>query len=144
MRVGLLKKDSDLKSKNRNLWFIGLYIFVLEPLINTAKYMPFLALSIMRVRSLKPLFTSLRDLRYILSPNSRCSLCGQKVKHKWIRILECYIDSSLDENAKPFDPAYISCKYCDSFLNSKSIYGDLITEEHGKKLESWRKWEDWS
>jgi hypothetical protein len=136
-RVNPVSKDSAPEPKRSNLWFMGLYFFVLEPLLNQVKSIPFLVRAILRRRSLEPLLIAIREFRYNLSPNPCCSVCGQKVKRKWVPIQESLVDPILDETSKPFDPAYIGCKYCDSFFEAKSIYGDIIIEEGGKPLESW-------
>jgi len=135
--------------KENNLGFEGLYYFAIKPLIKELLHIPFVLLRIVRAKSLEPFFVSLREPRYILNPSSRCSICGRKVKQKWILIIACVLYQDMDENlrlclgfpsTKPFDRKYIGCKYCDPSLTGKSIYGDIITEEHGRKLESWKKW----
>jgi hypothetical protein len=136
--VNLLAKDSSPELKRFDLWFLGLQVFVLEPLFKLLFRFPLIVLKSFRFRSLNPVFIALRDLRYILTPNPRCSVCGQKVKRKWIPIQECLVDPILDETAKPFDPTHIGCKYCDPFFEAKSICGDIIIEEHGRPLKSWR------
>jgi hypothetical protein len=121
------------------LWFIGLHDFVLAPLFKQITAFPYLVLKILKHKSLEPVLLAIRELRYNLSPSPRCSICGLKTKTKWIPTLKYLVDFNLDETAKPFDPAYIGCKYCDSFFEAKSVYGNIIIEEGGKPLESWRR-----
>jgi len=135
--------------KENNLGFEGLYYFAIKPLIKELLYMPVVLLRIVRAKSLEGLFISLRELRFILEPNSRCTHCGQKVKQKWVPILEYITYPSLNEDlrfclglppAKLFDPIYVGCKYCDSSIPSNPIYGNIIAGEYDRELNRWKMW----
>jgi hypothetical protein len=105
--------------------------------------MPYLIYAILRNRSLNSLFIEIRELRYLLSPNSYCCFCGQKVKHKWFPIREFFMDASLDtlralnKPTKTFDPIHIGCRFCDPFFEAIGVYEEIVIEENDKPLESW-------
>jgi len=135
--------------KENNLGFEGLYYFAIKPLIKELLYMPVVLLRVVRAKSLEGLFCSLRELRFILEPNSRCTHCGQKVKQKWVPILEYITYPSLNEDlrfciglppAKLFESIYVGCKYCDSSIPSNPVYGNIIARDYDRELDSWGMW----
>jgi len=144
-----LKKDNNLKTKKYNIGIDGLSYFIIKPLIKELLHIPFVLLRSVRAKSLEPFFISLRELRFTLEPNSRCTHCGQKVKQKWVPILEYVTLPSLNEDlrlciglppAKLFESIYVGCKYCDSSIPSNPVYGNIIARDYDRELDSWGMW----
>ena len=124
------------KKKKQDLSFSDLYILVLGPLFKKMISIPYLIHAILRNRSLKPLFTEIRELRYFLSPNSYCCFCGREVKHKWVPMREYLLDTSLDivealnKPTNPFDPPHIACRFCDPFFEAIGVYDEVVIKEY--------------